>query len=350
GPGSCGGMYTANTMASAVEALGMSLPNSSAQNAVSEAKKEDCRRAGAVVLEMLKRGLRPLDIMTKKAFENAITVVIALGGSTNAVLHLLAIADAAKVKLSLDDFTRVGKRVPVLADLKPSGKHLMSELVAIGGIRPLMKTLLDAGLLHGDALTVTGETMAETLRDVKLYPAGQSIVRPLSDPIKKDSHLVILYGNLAPEGAVAKISGKEGLRFTGRARVFNSEEAALEKILDDTIVKGDVVVIRLEGPKGGPGMREMLAPTSAIMGKGLGKDVALITDGRFSGGSHGFVVGHITPEAYVGGALALVKNGDAITIDAEKRQLNLELSAAELKKRRKSWKAPKPRYTRGLPA
>jgi dihydroxy-acid dehydratase len=348
GPGSCAGMYTANTMASAVEALGMSLPNSSAQNAISEAKKEDCRRAGAAVVNMLKKGIRPLDIMTKKAFENAITVVIALGGSTNAVLHLLAIAHAAKVKLDIDDFTRVGKRVPVLADLKPSGKHLMSELVAIGGIRPLMKTLLEAGLLHGDVLTVTGQTMAETLRDVGPYPNGQTIVHPLNDPIKKDSHLVILYGNLAPEGAVAKITGKEGLRFTGRARVFNSEEAALKKISDDSIVKGDVVVIRYEGPRGGPGMREMLSPTSAIMGKGLGKDVALITDGRFSGGSHGFVVGHITPEAYAGGPLALVKNGDPITIDADKRQLNIDISAAELNARRKVWSAPKPRYTRGV--
>jgi dihydroxy-acid dehydratase len=348
GPGSCGGMYTANTMASAIEALGMSLPNSSAQNAISDAKKDDCRRAGETVLQMLAQDLCPLDILTKKAFENAISVVIALGGSTNAVLHLLAIAHACKVKLSLDDFTRVGKRVPVLADLKPSGKHLMSELVAIGGIRPLMKTLLDAGLLHGDCLTVTGQTMAETLADVPPYPAGQTIVAPLDKPIKKDSHLVILYGNLAPEGAVAKITGKEGTRFTGRARVYNSEEQALKAILDGTIVKGDVVVIRFEGPRGGPGMREMLSPTSAIMGKGLGKDVALITDGRFSGGSHGFVVGHITPEAYVGGPLALVKNGDSITIDAEKRQMNLDIPATELKKRRKAWKAPKPRYTRGV--
>jgi dihydroxy-acid dehydratase len=348
GPGSCGGMYTANTMASAVEALGMSLPNSSAQNAVSEAKAEDCRRAGAAVVELLKRGIRPLDILTKKAFENAITVVIALGGSTNAVLHLLAIAHACGVKLALDDFTRVGKRVPVLADLKPSGKHLMSELVAIGGIRPLMRTLHDAGLLHGECLTVTGQTLAETLREVKPYPKGQTVIYPLEQPLKPDSHLVILYGNLAPEGAVAKITGKEGTRFTGRARVYNSEELALAAILDGTIVKGDVVVIRFEGPKGGPGMREMLSPTSAIMGKGLGKDVALITDGRFSGGSHGFVVGHITPEAYVGGLLALVKNGDTITIDAQARQINLEVPAAELKKRRTAWKAPKPRYTRGV--
>jgi len=348
GPGSCGGMYTANTMASAIEALGMSLPNSSAQNAISPAKMDDCRRAGACVVNMLRTGLRPLDIMTKKAFENAITVVITLGGSTNAVLHLLGMAHAAKVKLTLDDFTRIGKRVPVLADLKPSGKHLMSELVAIGGIRPLMKQLLDRGLLHGDCLTVTGETMAQTLANVKPYPAGQTIIVPFDKPIKKDSHLVVLHGNLAAGGAVAKITGKEGLRFTGRARVFNSEESALEKILDGSIVKGDVVVVRYEGPRGGPGMREMLSPTSAIMGKGLGKDVALITDGRFSGGSHGFVVGHITPEAYVGGTIALIKNGDPITIDAEKRQLNLDISTAELKKRRKAWKAPKPRYTRGI--
>jgi dihydroxy-acid dehydratase len=348
GPGSCGGMYTANTMASAIEALGMSLPNSSAQNAISPAKKDDCRRAGACVVEMLKAGLRPLDILTKKAFENSITVVIALGGSTNAVLHLLAIAHAAKVKLALDDFTRLGKRVPVLADLKPSGKHLMSELVAIGGIRPLMKTLLDAGLLHGDAHTVTGQTLAQTLENVQPYPAGQTIIRPLDQPIKKDSHLVVLRGNLAPEGAVAKISGKEGLRFTGKAIVFESEEKALEAILKGTVKKGHVIVIRSEGPKGGPGMREMLSPTSAIMGKGLGKEVALITDGRFSGGSHGFVVGHVTPEAYVGGPIALVKNGDPIIIDAEKREMTLGISAAELKKRKKSWKKPAPRYPRGV--
>jgi dihydroxy-acid dehydratase len=348
GPGSCGGMYTANTMASAIEALGMSLPNSSAQNAISPAKMDDCRRAGACVIEMLKKGIHPLDILTKKAFENAITVVIALGGSTNAVLHLLAIAHAAKVKLTLDDFSRVGKHVPVLADLKPSGKHLMSELVAIGGIRPLMKTLLDKGLLHGDALTVTGETLAETLRGVKPYPAGQTIIQPFDRPIKRDSHFVIMRGNLASEGAVAKITGKEGMKFTGKARVFNSEEAALDKILDGSIVKGDVIVIRYEGPRGGPGMREMLSPTSAIMGKGLGKDVALITDGRFSGGSHGFVVGHITPEAYAGGTIGLVKNGDTITIDAEKRTLTLEITSKEMAARRKAWKKPAPRYTRGV--
>jgi len=348
GPGSCGGMYTANTMASAIEALGMSLPNSSAQNAVSPAKMDDCRRAGACVVQMLKSGLRPLDILTKKAFENAITVVIALGGSTNAVLHLLAIAHAARVKLSLDDFSRIGKHVPVLADLKPSGKHLMSELVAIGGIRPLMKTLLDRGLLHGDALTVTGETMAQTLAGVEPYPNGQTIIQPFDKPIKKDSHFVILRGNLAPEGAVAKLTGKEGLQFSGKAIVFESEEKALTAILNGTVKKGHVIVIRFEGPRGGPGMREMLSPTSAIMGKGLGKDVALITDGRFSGGSHGFVVGHITPEAYNGGPLALVKNGDAITIDAVKRTLTLEITGKEMAARRKAWKKPAPRYTRGV--
>ncbi len=348
GPGSCGGMYTANTMASAIEALGMSLPNSSAQNAISPAKKDDCRRAGAAVVELLRRGIKPLDIMTKKAFENAITVVIALGGSTNAVLHLLAIAHAARVPLTLDDFTRIGKRVPVLADLKPSGKHLMSELVAIGGIRPLMKMLLDKGLLHGSPITVTGETVAETLRNVKPYPAFQTIIQPFDQPVKKDSHLVILRGNLAPDGAVAKITGKEGLKFSGEAIVFESEENALAAILDGTVRKGHVVVIRSEGPKGGPGMREMLSPTSAIMGKGLGLDVALITDGRFSGGSHGFVVGHVTPEAYVGGPIALVKNGDRITIDAVKREMSLEISAKEMVARRKAWRKPAPRYTRGV--
>ena len=348
GPGSCGGMYTANTMASAIEALGMSLPNSSAQNAISPAKMDDCRRASACVIEMLKSGLRPLDILTKKAFENAITVVIALCGSTNAVLHLLAIAHSAKVKLTIDDFSRVGKNVPVLADLKPSGKHLMSELVAIGGIRPLMKTLLDQGLLHGDALTVTGQTMAQTLEGVQPYPKGQTIIQPFDKPIKKDSHIVILRGNLASGGAVAKLTGKEGLQFSGKAIVFESEEKALQAILDGTVKKGHVIVIRHEGPQGGPGMREMLSPTSAIMGKGLGKDVALITDGRFSGGSHGFVVGHITPEAYVGGTIALVKNGDTITIDAGKRELTLDIPAKEMAARRKAWKKPAPRYTRGV--
>jgi dihydroxy-acid dehydratase len=286
--------------------------------------------------------------MTKKAFENAIAVVTALGGSTNAVLHLIAMAHAIGVKLTLEDFTRVGKRTPVLADLKPSGAYVMARFVEIGGLLPLMKTMLDAGMLHGDCLTVTGKTIKQNLAGVKPYPKGQLVVRPLSDPIKKDGHLVILYGNLASKGAVAKITGKEGMRFTGKARVYNSEEAALKAILDGTVKKGDVIVIRYEGPKGGPGMREMLAPTSAVMGKGLGKDVALITDGRFSGGSHGFVVGHITPEAQVGGAIAIIKDGDPITIDAKKRTLTLDIPTSEIDKRLKSWKAPKPRYTRGV--
>jgi dihydroxy-acid dehydratase len=348
GAGSCGGMYTANTMASAIEALGMSLPNSSAQAAVSQHKIQDCRDAGAAVLNLLKKGIRPLDIMTREAFENAITVVIALGGSTNAVLHLLAIAHSAGVKLTLEDFTRIGKRVPVLADLKPSGKYFMSQLVEIGGIVPMMKDLLKAGLLHGDCMTVTGKTLRQNLTPFKPYPKGQEIIRPISDPIKKESHLVILRGNLAPDGAVAKISGKEGLVFEGKARVFESEEKALESILAGSINKGDVIVIRYEGPKGGPGMREMLSPTSAVMGRGLGKDVALITDGRFSGGTHGFVVGHITPEAFLGGTLALVKNGDRIIIDAKKQTLSIDLSTTELNKRRKLWKQPAPRYHRGV--
>ena len=348
GPGSCGGMYTANTMASAIEALGMSLPNSSAQAAVSHAKDEDCVNAGKSVVELIKKNICPKDILTKKAFENAITVVTALGGSTNAVLHLIAIAYTAGVKLSIDDFTRIGKKVPVLADLKPSGRFVMAELVAIGGILPLMKMLLDRKLLHGDCLTVTGKTVAENLANVKPYPQGQEVIRSFTNPIKATGHLVILYGNLASQGAVAKISGKEGDHFSGRARVFNSEEAALKKILDGTIVKGDVIVIRYEGPRGGPGMREMLSPTSAVMGRGLGKEVALITDGRFSGGSHGFVVGHITPEAYLGGPLAIVKDGDVISIDAKKRELNLNISTGEIKKRLQKWKQPKPRYTRGV--
>ena len=348
GPGSCGGMYTANTMASAIEALGMSLPNSSAQEAVSEDKKNDCHRAGAAVIALIKNDIKPSDIMTRKAFENAITVVITLGGSTNAVLHLLAMAHAANIALELDDFTRIGANVPLLADLKPSGKYLMSELIAIGGIQPLMKTLLDAGLLHGDCMTVTGKTMAENLANVKPYPEGQDIIRALDNPIKKDSHLVVLYGNLATTGAVAKITGKEGLSFTGSARVFESEESALTAILDDTVVKGDVVVIRHEGPVGGPGMREMLSPTGAIMGKGLGKEVALITDGRFSGGSHGFVVGHVTPEAAVGGPIAIIENGDSLTIDAENRVLNLNMPQQEIDSRLANWKAPVAKETRGV--
>jgi dihydroxy-acid dehydratase len=340
GAGSCGGMYTANTMASAIEALGMSLPNSSAQEAVSEAKREDCRQAGAAVVRLLERGITPARILTREAFENAITAVIALGGSTNAVLHLLAIARAARVPLALDDFTRIGRRVPVLADLKPSGKYLMSELVAAGGVTPLFAMLLERGLLHGDCLTVTGRTLAENLAATAPYPDGQDIVRGFDDPIKRDSHLVVLYGNLAPTGAVAKISGKEGLRFTGRARVFESEEACLRAILDGRIAPKSVIVVRYEGPKGGPGMREMLSPTAAIMGRGLGDCVALVTDGRFSGGSHGFVVGHVTPEAAVGGPLALVEEGDEITIDAEARELRLALDAATIEARRKAWRPP----------
>lgn len=348
GPGSCGGMYTANTMASAIEALGMSLPGSSAQAAVSEAKKDDCRRAGAAVLHLIAQGIKPSDVMTRHAFENAITVVIALGGSTNAILHLLAMAHAAQIPLEIDDFTAIGRHVPVLADLKPSGKHLMAELVAIGGITPLMKMLLERGLLHGDCLTVTGRTVAENLADVAPYPAGQTIIHGFHDPIKAESHLVILYGNLAAGGAAAKITGKEGTRFAGPARVFDSEESALARILDGSIVAGDVVVIRYEGPRGGPGMREMLSPTSAIMGRGLGQQVALITDGRFSGGSHGFVVGHITPEAYEGGALAIVREGDSIIIDAEARTLNIDVAEAEIAARLAQWAPPPPRYTRGV--
>lgn len=348
GPGSCGGMYTANTMASAIEAMGMSLPNSSAQEAVSEDKKNDCFRAGTAVMNLIEKDIKPRDIMTRKAFENAITMIIALGGSTNAVLHMLAIAHSAHVELELDDFTRIGANVPMLADLKPSGRYLMSELIAIGGIMPLMKTLLDAGLLHGDCMTVTGKTMAENLAEVKPYPAGQDIIRPLDNPIKKDSHLVIMYGNIATGGSVAKITGKEGLSFTGNARVFDSEEAALAAVLDDTVVKDDVIVIRYEGPVGGPGMREMLSPTSAIMGKGLGKEVALITDGRFSGGSHGFVVGHITPEAMIGGAIAIIEDGDSITIDAETRSVNLNIPQQEIDSRLAKWKKPAPKATRGI--
>jgi len=348
GAGSCGGMYTANTMASAIEAMGMSLPGSSAQAAVSDEKRKDCERAGAAVLELLKNDIKPSDIMTKKAFENAITVIIALGGSTNAVLHMIAMANAAKVDIQLDDFTRIGAKVPMVADLKPSGRYQMAELIEIGGIQPLMKILLDRGLLHGDCLTVTGKTLAENLSTVKPYPIDQDMILPLDHPIKKDSHLVVLYGNLANEGSVAKITGKEGLLFTGTAKVFDAEEQALQGILNGDIVKGDVIVIRYEGPKGGPGMREMLSPTSAIMGKGLGKEVALITDGRFSGGTHGFVVGHITPEAHVGGPLAIVNNGDKITIDAENKNLTLHIDDAEIAARLAKWQQPAPKYTRGV--
>jgi dihydroxy-acid dehydratase len=349
GAGSCGGMYTANTMATAIEALGMSLPNSSSQDAIGDDKMKDCFDAGAAVLNMMDKGIRPLDIMTREAFENAITVVIALGGSTNAVLHLLAMAHACGVELNIDDFTAIGKRVPMVANLKPSGKYVMADLVKIGGTVPLMKILLEAGLLHGDCLTVTGKTLAENLANSPLeYPEGQDIIRPLDNPIKKDSHLRILYGNLAPDGAVAKITGKEGDSFTGSARVFDCEEDAMAAILDGKIIDGDVIVIRREGPKGGPGMREMLGPTSAVMGRGLGDKVALITDGRFSGGSHGFVVGHITPEAHVGGPIGLLEEGDIITIDAVNNVLSVNVSDEDLEGRRAQWQSYEPRYKRGV--
>lgn len=348
GPGSCGGMYTANTMATAIEALGMSLPGSSAQEAISAEKREDCQSAGQAIRWLIENDIKPSDIMTRKAFENAITVVIAVGGSTNAVLHLLAMADAVNVDLNIDDFTEIGKRVPVLADLRPSGQYLMSDLIKIGGIAPLMKRLLDQGLLHGDCLTVNGKTLAENIANVEDYPAGQKIIMPFDQPLKADSHLRILRGSLAPTGAVAKISGQEGTQFTGRARVFDSEEASMAAILDGTVVAGEVIVIRYEGPKGGPGMREMLSPTSAIMGRGLGNDVALITDGRFSGGSHGFVVGHITPEAMVGGPIAIIEDGDIITIDAENDEINLAISDEEMQKRLRAWQAPEPNVKGGV--
>ena len=348
GPGSCGGMYTANTMASAIEALGMSLPNSSAQDAISQEKTNDCLSAGKAIMLLLEKDIKPSDIMTRAAFENAIKVTIALGGSTNAVLHLLAMAHTMDVELELDDFARIGKQTPMLADLKPSGKYLMSELIKIGGIQPLMKIMLENRMLDGSCLTVTGNTLAENLAGVAPYPADQDIIRPLDNPIKKNSHLVILRGNLAPTGAVAKITGKEGLSFSGNARVFESEEDCLQGVLAGTVVKNDVRVIRYEGPKGAPGMREMLSPTSAIMGKGLGEDVALITDGRFSGGSHGFVVGHVTPEAFDGGPIAIVKTGDQISIDAESNTVTLSLSDEEIALRLAEWKQPAPRYTRGV--
>jgi dihydroxy-acid dehydratase len=348
GPGSCGGMYTANTMASAIEALGLSLPNSSAQEAISDKKRLDSLAAGQAVVHLVEQDIKPSDILSREAFENAITVTIALEGSTNAVLHLLAIAHAANIPLSIDDFSRIGSRVPVLADMRPAGQYSMSELIQIGGIQPLMKTLLDEGLLHGDCLTVTGRTLAENLSEVAAYPATQQVIRPMNNPVKKDSHLVILRGNLAPEGAVAKITGHEGLKFTGTARCFKGEEAALEAILDGTIVAGDVIVIRYEGPKGGPGMREMLSPTSAINGRGLSSEVALITDGRFSGGSHGFVIGHITPEAFDGGPIALLEDGDSVTIDAQAQTIEVSLDQQQLEARRAAWLKPAPYTERGV--
>jgi dihydroxy-acid dehydratase len=348
GQGSCGGMYTANTMAAAIEAMGMSLPNSSSRLADSKDKAQEAHAAGRAVMHLVEKGIKPSDIMTRQAFLNAIAVVTALGGSTNAVLHLLAMARSAGVRLKLSDFTAVGKKVPVLADLKPSGRYLMADLAAIGGVSPLMVRLLKEGLIDGNCLTVTGKTLKQNLEHIKPYPKKQEIIRPFSRPIKPDGHLVVLKGSLAPDGAVAKITGKEGLGFTGTAIVFNSEEQALKKILAGTVKKGHVVVIRYEGPRGGPGMREMLAPTSAIMGRGLGQDVALITDGRFSGGSHGFVIGHVSPEASEGGPLAIVKNGDTIVIDTKKRSIELQISQAEMKRRFAQWKPPRPRYKTGV--
>jgi len=348
GPGSCGGMYTANTMASAIEALGMSLPGSSSQDAVSEAKKIDCKKIGTAMNYLLEKDIKPSDIMTKAAFENSIRVIIALGGSTNAVLHLLAMAHTVNVPLAIDDFEKLGKDSPVLADLRPSGHYLMSELNEIGGVQPLMKMLLEEGLLNGECMTVTGKTLEENLDKVKPYPKSQKIISSISSPIKKDSHLRILKGNLAEDGAVAKITGKEGTSFTGTARVFNSEEETLEAIYNSKINPGDVIVVRYEGPVGGPGMREMLKPTSAIMGKGMGDKVAFITDGRFSGGSHGFVVGHITPEAAEGGLIGLLEDGDQITIDAIEGKIDANLSQEEILKRRKSWCNPKPYNKKGV--
>lgn len=348
GPGSCGGMYTANTMASAIEALGMSLPNSSAQAAISDAKKMDSYDAGVAVLNLIKKDIKPRDILTRKAFENAIVTCIALGGSTNLVLHLLAIAHTAEVELSIDDFAKIGERVPLLCDVKPFGRVTMSELIKIGGIRPLMKMLLDRGMLHGDCLTVSGLTMAETLADVEPYPEGQDIVRDWDNPIKAQSHLRILKGNLAPTGAVGKITGKEGLYFKGTAKVYEGEEDALQGILRGDVEKGNVVVIRNEGPVGGPGMREMLSPTSAVAGRGLIMDVALITDGRFSGGSHGFDVGHITPEAALGGPIGVVRDGDEIEIDAKENTIQLLIPDEELESRLENFQPSGSPVKRGI--
>jgi dihydroxy-acid dehydratase len=347
GPGSCGGMYTANTMACAIEAMGLSLTNSSAQTAVSKSKSTDTKNAAKALMSCIRNDLKPRDIVTKKSLENAITIVMALGGSTNAVLHLLAIANEAKIKLSLKDFERIGKKTPVLADLKPSGKYSMAELVSIGGVAPLMKSLVNKKLMHGDCLTVSGKSLAQNLKKIKPYPSGQKIIMPIQSPIKKDGHLIILRGNIAPDGAVAKISGKEGTYFKGNAKVFDSEEKCLKTILSGKISRGTVIVIKNEGPVGGPGMREMLSPTSAIMGQGLGDHVALITDGRFSGGSHGFVVGHIAPEAAVGGPLALIKNNDEIEICALKKEINLLLSKKEITLRKKKLKHDKNKPIKG---
>jgi dihydroxy-acid dehydratase len=347
GAGACGGMYTANTMASAIEALGMSLPYSASTPAEDAKKLDECFRAGATIKNLLELDLKPRDIMTREAFENAITVVCALGGSTNAVLHLIAMARAVEVPLSIDDFQRIGNKTPLLADFKPSGPYVMEDLHEIGGLPAVFRALLDQGLMHGDCVTVTGKTLTENVQNSLQLPRGQQIVHPFSDPIKPTSHLQILKGNLAPEGAVAKITGKEGLSFSGPANVFDSEEEMLESLETGSINKGHVIVIRYEGPKGGPGMPEMLTPTSAIVGAGLGKDVALITDGRFSGGSHGFIVCHVTPEAQEGGPIALIRNGDQILIDATTNEISVELSEDELANRRTEWRMPPFKATRG---
>ncbi len=347
GPGACGGMYTANTMASAIEAMGMALPYSASIPATDPAKREECRRAATTIKKLLQFDIKPRDIMTRQAFENAITVILALGGSTNAVLHLIAMARAVDVDIRLDDFQRLSNLVPYLADLKPSGSYVMEDLHTIGGVPAVMKLLLAGGLIHGDCLTVTGNTVAENLADLPELSEGQQIIRPLSNPIKATGHIRILTGNLAPEGAVAKITGKEGDLFSGPARVFDSEEEMLQSLERHGIGAGDVVVIRYEGPKGGPGMPEMLTPTSAIIGAGLGSSVALLTDGRFSGGSHGFIVGHITPEAQEGGPLALIRDGDLISIDAVKSTISVALSDEELSLRRDQWQAPPLKASRG---
>jgi len=347
GPGACGGMYTANTMASAIEAMGMSLPHSSSTPAVDQGKIDECHRAGAAVRLLLERNITPRDIMTREAFENAMVLVMALGGSTNAVLHLIAMARSVGVALGIDDFQAVSDRVPFLADLKPSGRYVMEDLHKVGGVPAVMKYLLDEGLLHGDCLTVTGKTLAENLGEQPGLAGGQDVVMPLDRPIKQTGHIQILKGNLAPGGSVAKITGKEGERFSGPARVFDSEEDMLAALEQGRIRKGDVIVIRYEGPKGGPGMPEMLTPTSAIMGAGLGKDVALMTDGRFSGGSHGFIIGHVVPEAQEGGPIALVRDGDRIVIDAEAKRLDVELDEAELERRRAQWQPPPYKVSRG---
>jgi dihydroxy-acid dehydratase len=348
GAGACGGMYTANTMASAIETMGMSLPFSSSIPATHNEKLEECERAGKAILNLLKKDIKPRDIITKKSIENAVTMIIALGGSTNAVMHMLAIAKGAEVDFSIDDFQAVSERTPFLADLKPSGKYVMEDLYNVGGVPAVQKLLLEGGYLHGDCITVTGKTLEENVKDLPGLLEEQLVIRPISNPVKKTGHLQILYGNLSSEGSVAKVTGKEGTQFAGPAKVFESEEDCLEGIQAGKVVKGDVVVIRYEGPKGGPGMREMLSITAAIMGAGLGSDVALITDGRFSGGTHGFVIGHVTPEAQLGGAIALLKDGDLISIDADKRVLSVDLSEDELSQRKSAWRAPELKYKSGI--